>query len=126
MMVFWYSGIAIVIRITMMATTTMSSTNVKPRSFRLRTPWQANAPAPPLPFRIRCTIGCFIRCLAVYLENVLAAPRGGLGIVGIAAHAPLGLAGEGIDRDAAQEADLLTIGACQFLAFYQDVEGLRV
>ena len=53
------------------------------------------------------------------IEDALAAPGLTLGIVLIAAHAPLGFAGEGVNRDPAQEAHLLSIGTGQFDAFHQ-------
>src|SRR5579872_6214545 len=82
--------------ITMMVITTISSTKVKPSR--------------PLPLRIRRSIGCSLLCLAVNREDVLPAPIGGLRVVLIAAKAPFGLAGEGVERNGAEEADLLAVG----------------
>src|SRR5579883_465597 len=119
--------------ITMMVITTINSTKVKPR-----TPLRARATGVGLansdgcrdcrlPLGIRCSIGCLLLRLAVHGEDVLAAPTGRCRVVLIAAQAPFPFAGEGIGRDAAEEADFLAVGVVgQFYAFHQLFERLGV
>src|ERR1035438_892019 len=109
-----------VIRITMIVTTTIISTKVNPRN---RFMARRAHPFTGLPFRIGLSIGCLFLGLAVYVEYALAAPALALGVVLVATHAPFGLPGERIRRDAAQEAHLLALRARQFHAFHQDVQG---
>src|SRR5271157_4647983 len=109
-------GMAMVIRITMMLTTTINSTKVKPRRPRRFT----------LPLRVWCAIGRFLRRFAVHGKDILAAPGGGLGVVGVAAHSPFLGAGEGIAWYAAQELYFLAIGAGELLPFHQDVQAFRI
>src|SRR5947209_3946863 len=97
----------------MIVSTTISSTKVKPRE------------RPNLPFRISRTIARFLHRLAIYVEDALPAPRLALGIVLIAAHAPLGLACKRIHRDAAKEAHLLPVRTRQLYTLHQDVQRLR-
>src|SRR5689334_18194483 len=114
-------------RITMIVTTTISSTKVNPRMWRrppgLRTR-QAGRPAPPLPLGIRSAIGSLICRLAIHVENTLSAPGETLGVILIAAQAPFGPAGERVDGNAAQETHLLSIGTGQLDAFHQLVQRL--
>src|SRR5580658_1006950 len=81
-------GIAMEIRITMMVTTTISSTNVKPRR-RPILPFRTS-----LPFCIRCSISGLGLRFSENVKYALAAPALGLRIVLRAAHPPLVLAGE--------------------------------
>src|SRR5215472_7895209 len=111
-------------RITIRETTTMSSTKVKPRLWRgrLRPPrslgtrrLQAGCSQDgrphkaALPLRVCGSIGSFLLRLAVDVEDALTAPGEALGVVLIAAQSPLGLAGERIHRNPAQEAHLLAV-----------------
>src|SRR5947208_2355171 len=86
-MVRLYIGIAIEIRIATTETTTISSTKLK-----------------PLPLRVRRPIGCLLLRLAVHIEDALPAPGKALRVVLIAAQSPFRLPGEGVHRDAPQEA----------------------
>src|SRR2546426_134640 len=104
-------GTAMETRITMIVITTMSSTKVKPRRRRR------------LPLCIRSSTGILIHGFAVDVKDTLAAPTLTLRVVLIAAHAPLGLPGERVQRNAAEEAHLLSIGPRQLHAFHQDIEG---
>src|SRR5690242_18780172 len=102
---------AIEIRMTMIDTTTISSTNVKPRTARA---------AGRLPRTVASPIGCLFHGFAVDVKDVLAAPALGLGVVLIAAHPPFALTGERVDRDTAEESHLLAAGAFgQFYAFHE-------
>src|SRR6185437_16529294 len=103
-------GMAIVTRITMMVLTTISSTNVKPRRLR------------PLPLRIGAAIGSLLGCLAIHIEYILTSPTGALGVVCVAAHAPLRGPREGVARNAAEEADFFAVRAIELLAFDQNVQ----
>src|SRR5438045_3208957 len=104
---------AMLMRITMIVTTTISSTNVKPRVRRR------------LPFGIRCSVRRLVRRLAIDVEDALSSPGETLGVVLIAAQSPLRPPGERIHGDAAQEAHLLSIGARELDAFHQHVQRLR-
>src|SRR5581483_7169522 len=107
-----------VIRMTMMVTTTINSTKVKPRRPRLNG---------RLPFAIASPIGSFLVGFTVHIEDVLAAPTLGIGIILIAAHAPFGFAGERIDGDAAEEPQLLVFGAVGHLhPLHEDIERFRI
>src|SRR5579871_6673124 len=108
---------AMVIRMTIIVTTTISSTKVKPRKPRR---------AVRLPGAVASPIGSLLGSFAVDVKDVLSAPTGGVRIVLIAAHAPLTLAGERIDRNPAQEAHFLIFRRGQLLAIHQDVERLRI
>src|SRR6516165_11093471 len=105
---------AIEMRMTMMATTTISSTKVKPRSRR---------GAARLPFRIARSIGSPVVGFAVNIKDILAPPTVGLGIILIAPQAPVRLAGKRVARDAPEQEDLLILGGIGELdAFYQLLE----
>src|ERR1700753_3945577 len=107
-----------VIRITMITITTISSTKVKPRKRR-----QAIC----LPFSIGLTIRIHISGFRKDVKDVLSAPGSGLGVVLIAVHTPVILAGEGVARDSAQELHLLAVGAlAQLHALYKDVQSLGI
>src|SRR5690242_6066857 len=105
---------AIVTRITMMVITTMSSTKVKPSLADLGV-------RPTLPLGICRAIGRLIAGFAIDVEDVLSTPARGLGVVLVAAQAPVFLLGEGVPRDPAEEADLLAVGGVEFYALDQDV-----
>src|ERR1017187_1465536 len=92
-------GIAMEIRITMMVTTTISSTKVKPRRRRS-----------VLPFGIGCTIRGLVVGLGENLEHALAPPALGFRVVLRTAHAPLVLPRKGILGNAPQEFHLGPIG----------------
>src|SRR4051794_30967901 len=107
-------------RMPMRATTVMSSMSVNPRSWPflrmtdLFTTFAATAiPAPiatrdaTLPVPVLRAVERLAVRLAVDVVDVLAAPGGRVGIVLVAAHAPLVLAGHGIDRDPPQELQLV-------------------
>src|ERR1035441_2537193 len=100
-----------VIRITTMVITTISSTNVNPRV---------------LPLGIRRAIGTLFGCLGIYVEHVLAAPALRLGLVLVAAQAPLVLAGERIAGDAPEEAHLGPLGVIHLHAFHQHLQALGI
>src|SRR5271157_3727400 len=139
-------GMAIEIRITIIVMTTISSTKVKPRRRALWARKSFHGPAsgrltigrrlticptwpgplPGLPLGVRSSIGSLLGGLGVDVEDVLAAPTGGLGVVLIAAQSPVGLAGDRIARDVAQEAHLLAFGTRQLHALHQHLEGFRV
>src|SRR5579872_2290488 len=107
-----------VMRMTMMATTTINSTNVKPRSLRL---------SGRLPLAVASPIGSLFAGFTENIKNVLTAPTGGIGVVLIAAHSPFGFAGERIARNPAQEPHLLILGAARQLhAVHQYVERFRI
>src|ERR1017187_2133307 len=109
-------GMAIEMRMTMMVTTTIISTNVKPRRR-----WRR------LPLCIGRSIGCLLLALGENFEYRLAAPTLGFGVVLGAAHAPFELVGERIAGDAAQEFQLGAVGVLrEDLAFHQDFERFRV
>src|ERR1039457_4989660 len=109
-------GMAIEMRMTMMVTTTIISTNVKPRRR-----WRR------LPLCIGRSIGCLLLALGEYFEYRLAAPTLGLGVVLGAAHSPFEFVGERIAGDAAEEFQLHAVGVLrQGHAFHQDVERFRV
>src|SRR5580704_5257248 len=91
-------GMAMEMRITMMVTTTISSTKVKPRRRSV------------LPFRIRCTIGSLVLALGEDVENALPPPAFGFRIVLRTAHAPFVLAGKRIFGDRPQEFHLGAVG----------------
>src|ERR1039458_7487992 len=84
-------GMAMEMRITMMVTTTISSTKVKPLLRCL------------LPFRIRCTIGGLVLRLGENVKHALTAPTLGFRVVLRTAHAPLVLARKGIFGNRPQE-----------------------
>src|SRR5947209_7247601 len=84
-----YRGIASETRITIRVTTTIISIKVKPRRDR-----EAR-----LPLGIRRPIGSFLLRLAVHVEDALSPPGEALGVILIAAHAPLRLAGERVHRN---------------------------
>src|ERR1039457_3925638 len=109
-------GMAIEMRMTMMVTTTIISTNVKPRRR-----WRR------LPLCIGRSIGCLLLALGEYFEYRLAAPALGLGVVLGAAHPPFELVGERIAGNAAQEFQLGAVGVLrEFHAFHQDFQRFRV
>src|SRR5262249_42937901 len=81
---FWYTGIAMLIRITMMVMTTINSTKVKPRR--------------RLPLGIGRSIGCLFGSFGIHVEDVLTAPTVGLGVVLRAPQPPLLLAGKRVFR----------------------------
>src|ERR1039458_1382919 len=106
---------AIEMRMTMMVTTTIISTNVKPLR-RLR-----------LPLCIGRSIECLLLALGEYFEYRLAAPTLGLGVVLGAAHSPFEFVAERIAGDAAEEFQLHAVGVLrEGHAFHQDVERFRV
>src|SRR5476649_3070094 len=105
---------AIEIRITMMLTTTMISTKVKPRR-RFNLPRQFH-----LPLGVLSSIACLFSCFAVNVKDALAAPTRGLGVVLIAAHSPFGFAGERVHRNSPQKAHFLAVGPGQLHAFHKD------
>src|ERR1035441_5994174 len=108
-------GIAMEMRITMMVTTTMSSTKVKPRRLSF------------LPFRIRCTIGGLVLRFGVDVKHALAAKALRFGIVLRTAHAPLVLSGERSFGDWPQEFHLGAIGIVrQDFPFHQQIERIGV
>src|ERR1039457_671544 len=109
-------GMAIEMRMTMMVTTTIISTNVKPRRR-----WRR------LPLCIGRSIGCLLLALGEYFEYRLAAPALGLGVVLGAAHPPFEFVGERIAGNAAQEFQLGAVGVLrESHAIHQDVERFRV
>src|SRR5579875_1376271 len=80
-----------------------------------------------LPLRIRSAIGGLFVGFAIDVEYVLSAPAGRIGIVLVAAQAPVGGAGERIARNAAQQADFLIFGAIgHFHAIHQHLKRFRV
>src|ERR1039457_3094304 len=89
---------AMEIRITMIVTTTISSTNVKPRLRRC-----------VLPFCIRCTVGSLVFRLCVNVKHALAPPALGFRIVLRAAQAPFVLARERIFGHVPQKLHLAAI-----------------
>src|ERR1039458_9341852 len=106
---------AMLIRITMIEITTISSTKLKPRRFIARSP-----------LRISRSIGRLLVGLAIYIEHVLAAPTIPLGVVLVAAHAPLGCVGERVAWNAAQQFDLLVVGgAADLHSLHQCLQRLR-
>src|SRR5215469_10209393 len=109
---------AIVMRMTMMAITTIISTKVKPRR-------PAASRRNPLPIRIVGSIGRFLRCFAIHVEDVLSAPTLRFGVVLIAAQSPILAMSERIHGNAPQQIKLLAIGSGQFDAIYQNIERLR-
>src|ERR1039457_2590644 len=109
---------AMVIRTTMIVRTTISSTKVNPRVRR--------KPGFTLPLRIRSAIRPFSRGLTINVENVLAAPTHGLGIVLVAAQPPFVPSGERVAREAAQEFHLGSFGVVSLDALYQHFQGFRV
>src|SRR6516225_10172573 len=123
-------GIAIVMSTTMMVMTTMSSTKVKPRSRGIsrgcRSPGSREPRLPLLPLGIRCTIGSLLVGLAIHIEDVLAAPTQGFGIVLITAHTPLRSAGERVAWDAPHQVDLLILGSGQLNALDELFQGFRI
>src|SRR5579872_3029786 len=109
---------AIVMRMTMMVTTTINSTKVKPRRPRR---------GGRLPGAIASPIGSLLIGFAVDIEDVLAAPTLRIRVVLIAAEAPFGLAGKGIEGDSAQEAHLLIFGVIgHFHAFNENIQRLGI
>src|SRR5271165_2365616 len=109
-------GMAMEMRITIMVTTTISSTKVKPRLRRR-----------DLPFCIGCTIGGLVIGLTENLENALSSPAFGFWVVLWAARAPLVFARKGIFGDAAQEFQLGAVGIVgQNLAFHQHIQGIGI
>src|SRR5262245_30956509 len=97
----------------MIDTTTMSSMRVKP----------ASPPrAPALPVLVTRPIQSLALVGGIHVEHVLAAPGGAVGLVLVAALAPLLGVGQGVERDAPQEAQLLPRGAHLVDALHQHVE----
>src|ERR1039457_1684606 len=119
-------GMATVIRSTMMVITTINSTKVKPRSLAKR----HERPRPKgrvLPIGIWSPIRILVAGFGVDVEDVLAAPAGGLGVVLIAAHPPFVLIRERVDRDVAQELHHLTVRALrQFYPRHQHFQAFGV
>src|SRR3974377_1645602 len=108
-------GMAMETRMTMIVTTTISSTNVKPRDARA------------LPVLVGRAIGRFLLRLSEYIEKVLSSPGVGAGIVLRAAHAPFVFTGERIFGDGAKELHFGAIGVVgEQLAFHQNVQRFRV
>src|ERR1035441_2132213 len=109
-------GMAIEMRMTMMVTTTIISTNVKPRRR-----WRR------LPLCIGRSIGCLLLALGEYFEYRLAAPALERGVVLSAAHPPFEFVGERIAGDAAQEFQLHAVGVLSELhALHQNFKRFRV
>src|SRR5437667_4634340 len=75
-----------------------------------------------LPLRIRCSIAGLIHAVRVDAKYVLPAPGGGLGIVLHAALSPVLAVGHRIDRNAAQEFDLLIHLVGDLDAVHQDFQ----
>src|SRR5579863_5979356 len=93
----WYIGAAIDTKISRMDITTISSRRVKPALFFLAfIVYQ-------LPVLILGAVERCARRFGVNVENVIAIPGVRSGIVLHGAHSPLGIAGHGIDGNAAQE-----------------------
>src|SRR5664279_4551463 len=111
-------GMAMVIRTTMIVRTTINSTKVNPRVRR--------NPGFTLPLRIRSAIRPFSRCLTINVEDVLATPTHGLGIVLVAAQPPFVPSGERVARDAAQELHLGSLGVVSLHALHQHFQTFRV
>src|ERR1035441_9725938 len=109
---------AMVMRITMMVRTTINSTKVKPRARR--------NPDFTLPLRIRRAIRACVVTFTINVEDVLAAPTLGRGIVLVATHPPLGFPGERIARDVAEELHLGSVGVVPLGARDQDVQGFGI
>src|ERR1039458_8374016 len=102
---------AMVIRTTMIVRTTISSTKVNPRVRR--------KPGFTLPLRIRSAIRPFSRGLTINVEDVLAAPTHGLGIVLVAAQPPFVPSGERVARVARQNFLLVPFGFVSLAALSQ-------
>src|SRR3954454_23706939 len=101
---FLSAGIAIVARMPMMAITMISSSSVNPLC-RFRGRFMGRLISSPFP--VRDAVQARALRERVDVVDVLAAPGGGIPRVLIAAEAPLVLAGHRIDRDPAQELELL-------------------
>src|SRR6266849_7457973 len=103
----------------MMDITMSSSINVKPKIERRR-----RGEPPPfcasgnLPLRIRSSIRCSVGALGVNVEQVLAAPAVGLGIILCAALTPIRRIRHGVLRDAPQKTDFLVHLSGQLDAVY--------
>src|ERR1035438_3940429 len=119
---------AMLIRITIIVITTMSSTNVKPRSrARGARPPRFCLPYKELPIGIWFPIRVLVGGFGVDVKNILAAPTAGGRVVLIAAQSPLVLIGERVARNAAQELHQLAVRALrQFLPRHQNLQGFGV
>src|SRR5215471_14189478 len=106
---------AMVIRMTMIVTTTISSTKVNPRRR-----WAA------LPLSIWSPIRRLIGRLAVDVKYILTTPARGLGVVLIAAHSPIGVACKRVARNAAEQIDFLIFRAVEFDPVHQNFQRLRI
>src|SRR5712692_10091310 len=102
----------------MIVRTIISSMRVMPRERSRRTGG--------LPVCIFGSIESRVGALAIYVENILAAPALGGGVVLHGAHAPFRSAGHGVLRDAAQKADLLVDRACHLDAVHHGLEVRRI
>src|SRR5947209_12422962 len=125
------AGMAIVARMPMMAITTISSNRVKPRSADLGScslPFTSSSLESPdaLPLGVGDAVQAHSARQRMDVVDVLPAPRGGVDGVLIATDRPLVLAGHRIDREAAQELDLLVHLADQLDALVQVLELRRI
>src|SRR5262245_49164593 len=79
-----------------------------------------------LPLTVFRPIECGCRRLGEHVEDVLTSPDAGVRLVLIRAHPPLGRVGHRVDRDAAEELELLSRSPYLVHPLHQNLELLRV
>src|SRR4051812_21685979 len=126
---FLSAGMAIVARMPMMAITMISSSSVKPLcrlAGRLWGKLRIGSFMGSLPFPVGDAVQARAFRERVDVVDVLSPPGGGVRRVLVAAEAPLVLAGHRIDRDPAEELELLVHLAHELHPLDQDVHLLGI